>query len=100
MKASESSTMSSSHQKRGQKRGAGASDLFSDMVVLEPAGNNARACPPAKKGRPSLKPNVEAASHLETPRRPAKKLKTQGIQRTGMLLTTSDWAAWSMITFI
>jgi hypothetical protein len=73
--------MSNSHQKRGQKRGAGARDLFSDMIVLR---NNERECPPAKKGKPSLNPNEEATGHLETPRRPRKKLKTQEIQRTGM----------------
>jgi len=73
--------MSNSHQKRGQKRGAGARDLFSDMIVR---GNNERECPPAKKGKASLKPNEEATGHLETPRCPAKMVKTQGIQRTGM----------------
>ena len=58
MKAS--STMSSSGQKCGQKQGTG--DLFGDMVRLEPAGNSGQAHQPAKKGRPSLKPDEQAAS--------------------------------------
>lgn len=129
-------TTSNSHQKRGQKRGAG--DLFDDVVGLEPTGNREQA-PPVKKGKPS-QPNGQASGHsvprsagkgiqgqtkrsttaeaeadgqvrdgdnvrsgmakrrtvasndvvtdtdgnLETPRRPAKKVKTHGIQRTGM----------------
>jgi hypothetical protein len=80
MKASKSGTMPNSHQKRGQKRGVSASGLFSDVVGLEPTGDNERG---AKKS--SLKPNGEATDHnVVTPRRPAKKAKTQEIQCTGM----------------
>ena len=40
MEASKSGMMLNSHQKHGQKWEAGTSDLFSNMVVLEPTGNH------------------------------------------------------------
>jgi hypothetical protein len=60
-----SGTMVNSNQKCGQKWGA--SDLFSNVALLEPTGNNEKAGPPAKKGKTYLKPNNQATGH-PTPR--------------------------------
>jgi len=58
--------MSISGQKRSQKQGAG--NLFSNVVGLEPTGDNEQASPQTKKGKPSLKSDKQATSHnLETP---------------------------------
>jgi len=87
MKAS--SMMLSFDQKCGQKQGA--ADLSSDVVGLDPTGNNEQACPPAKKGKPSLTPNKQAAGHnLEMPCCPARKAKKQGIQCTSVF-TYNIW---------
>ena len=76
--------MSISDWKRGQKRGAG--DVFNDVVGLEPNDDNEQASLRAKKGKHSLKSNTQATGHNpETPRRPAKPVKTRGIKRTGMV---------------
>jgi len=67
----------------GQKRGA--SDLFSNVVGLEPTGNNEQAPPQAKKGKTSLKSDKQATGHnLETPHHPVKMVRAQGIWCTGM----------------
>ena len=76
-------TTSVSGQKRSKKRRAG--DLFSDVVGLEPTGNNEQAPLQAKKGKTSLKSDKQATGHnLEMPRHPVKMVRAQGIQRTGM----------------
>jgi len=87
MKAS--SIMLSSDQKHSQKWGA--ADLSSNVVGLDPTGNDEQACPPAKKGKPSLIPNKQAAGHTpEMPCCPARKAKKQGIQCTGVF-TYNIW---------
>jgi len=77
-----------SGQKRGQKWGAG--NLFSDIVGLEPTGDNEQASLRTKKGKPSLKSDKQATSHnLEMPCCPVKMVKIvkpQGIRRTGMFI--------------
>ena len=47
-------TMLNSDQTCGQKQGPG--DLFSDVVLLEPTGNNEKAGPPAKREKLMLNP--------------------------------------------
>jgi len=90
--------MSVSGQKHGKKRGAG--DLFSDIVGLEPTGNNEQAPLQAKKGKTSLKSDKQATGHnLEMPRHPVKMVRAQGIQRTGMF-THNIWSTWLMTTLI
>ena len=77
-----------SGQKCSQKQGAG--DLFSDIVGLEPTGDNEQASPRTKKGKPSLKSDKQATGHNPEmpccPVKTVKMVKPQGIQHTGMFI--------------
>jgi len=76
-------TTSVSGQKRSKKHRAG--DLFSDVVGLEPTGDNEHVPLQAKKGKTSLKSDKQATGHNpEMPHRPVKMVRAQGIQCTGM----------------